>query len=66
MSRTKKVRIQIARWTPGEAKFVEGLVAFVREKYTIDPQRIFLHSQGSGAPMACLLMTKQARSSFEG
>jgi len=56
---------QIARWTPGEAKFVEGLVAHIREKYTIDPQRVFLHSQGSGAPMACLLTTKQ-REVFRG
>ncbi len=49
---------QVGRWTPGEAKFVEGLVAHIREKYTIDPQRIFVHSQGSGVPMACLLTTR--------
>ena len=48
-----------ANWTPGEAKFVEGLVAHIREKYTIDAQRIFLHSHGSGTPLASLLMTKQ-------
>lgn len=56
---------QVARWTPGEAKFIEGLVTQVREKYTIDPQRIFLHSHGSGAPMACLLSTRQ-REVFRG
>ena len=49
---------QVGRWTPGEARFVEGLVAHIREKYTIDPQRIFVHSQGSGVPMACLLTTR--------
>jgi len=54
-----------ANWTPGEAKFVEGLVAHVREKYTIDSQRIFLHSHGSGTPLASLLMTKQ-REVFRG
>ena len=56
---------QVARWMPGEAKFIEGLVAHIREKYTIDPQRIFLHSQGNGAQMACLLMTRQ-RETFRG
>lgn len=55
----------IANWTPGEAKFVEGLVAHVREKYTIDPQRIFLHSHGSGTMLASLLITKQ-RETFRG
>ncbi|MEK6259575.1 MAG: PDZ domain-containing protein [Planctomycetota bacterium] len=54
-----------ANWTPGEAKFVEGLVAHVREKYTIDAQRIFLHSYGSGTQLACLLATKQ-REVFRG
>ena len=54
-----------ANWTPGEAKFVEGLVAHVREKYTIDGQRIFLHSHGSGTQLACLLATKQ-REVFRG
>ena len=54
-----------ANWTPGEAKFVEGLVAHVREKYTIDSQRIFLHSHGSGTPLASLLATKQ-REVFRG
>ncbi len=54
-----------ANWTPGEAKFVEGLVAHVREKYTIDPQRIFLHSHGSGTMLASLLATKQ-REVFRG
>ncbi len=49
---------QVARWVPGEAKFIEGLVAHMREKYTIDPQRIFVHSHGSGGPMACLLATR--------
>jgi serine protease Do len=53
------------RWTPGEAKFVEGLVAHLREKYTIDSQRIFLHTYGSGTQMACLLSTKQ-REVFRG
>ena len=56
---------QVGRWTPGEAKFVEGLVAHIREKYTIDPQRIFVHSQGSGVPMACLLTTRH-REIFRG
>lgn len=56
---------QVARWVPGEAKFVEGLVAFMREKYTIDPQRIFVHSHGSGGPMACLLATRH-RDLFRG
>ncbi len=54
-----------ANWVPGEAKFVEGLVAHVREKYTIDGQRIFLHSHGSGTQLASLLMTKQ-REVFRG
>jgi len=56
---------QVARWMPGEAKFIEGLVTHLREKYTIDPQRIFLHSHGNGAQMACLLMTSQ-RETFRG
>ena len=56
---------QVARWTPGEAKFVEGLVAHIREKYTIDPQRIFVHSHASGGAMACLLSTRQ-REVFRG
>ncbi len=55
----------IASWTPGEAKFVEGLVAHMREKYTIDAQRIFLHSHGSGTLLASLLATKQ-REVFRG
>ena len=54
-----------ANWMPGEAKFVEGLVVHVREKYTIDAQRIWLHSHGSGTPLASLLMTKQ-REVFRG
>ncbi len=54
-----------ANWTPGEAKFVEGLVAHMREKYTIDSQRIFLHSHGSGTQLASLLATKQ-REVFRG
>lgn len=56
---------QVARWTPGEAKFVEGLVAHLREKYTIDSQRIFVHSHGSGGAMACLLATRH-RDIFRG
>ncbi len=56
---------QVARWTPGEAKFVEGLVSHIREKYTIDPQRIIVHSHGSGGAMACLLSTRQ-REVFRG
>ena len=55
----------LANWTPGEAKFVEGLVAHVREEYTIDSQRIFLHSHGSGTQLASLLATKQ-REVFRG
>ena len=54
-----------ANWTPGEAKFVEGLVVHMREKYTIDSQRIFLHSHGSGTQLASLLATKQ-REVFRG
>jgi serine protease Do len=50
---------QVNRWTPGEAKFIEGLIAHIREKYTIDAQRIFVHSHGSGTQMACLVTTKQ-------
>lgn len=56
---------QVGRWTPGEAKFVEGLVAHIREKYTIDSQRIFVHSQGSGGAMAGLLATRH-RDLFRG
>ena len=56
---------QLSRWTPGEAKFVEGLVTHIREKYTIDPQRIFIHSQGTGGALACLLNTRQ-REIFRG
>jgi serine protease Do len=55
----------LANWTPGEAKFVEGLVAHVREKYTIDSQRIWLHSHGSGTLLASLVLTKQ-REVFRG
>ena len=54
-----------ANWTLGEAKFVEGLVAHIREKYTIDSQRIWLHSHGGGTLLASLLMTKQ-REVFRG
>ncbi|MBS0203696.1 MAG: PDZ domain-containing protein [Planctomycetes bacterium] len=56
---------QVARWMPGEAKFIEGLVTHIREKYTIDPQRIFLHSHGNGAQMASLLISRQ-RELFRG
>lgn len=49
----------LAGWTPGEANFVEGLVAYIREKYTIDTPRIWLHSHGSGAMMASLLVGRQ-------
>jgi serine protease Do len=56
---------QVARWTPGEAKFIEGLVAHLRERYTIDPARIFAHSHGTGAPLACLLVSRQ-RETFRG
>lgn len=56
---------QLARWAPGEVKFVEGLVAHFREKYTIDGQRIFLHAFGNGAPFACLLNARQ-RETFRG
>lgn len=56
---------QVARWMPGEAKFIEGLVTHIREKYTIDPQRIFLHSQANGAQMASLLISRQ-RETFRG
>lgn len=54
-----------ATWVPGEAKFVEGLVAHVREKYTIDSQRLWLHSHGTGTMLASLLATKQ-REVFRG
>lgn len=56
---------QLQQWMPGEAKFIEALVTSLRERYTIDPQRIFLHSQGNGAQMACLLSTRQ-RETFRG
>lgn len=50
---------QVARWVPGEAKFIEGLIAHMREKYTIDSQRIFVHSHGTGAGMASMVTTRQ-------
>jgi len=56
---------QLARWMPGEAKFIEALVEHFQEKYSIDPQRIVAHSQASGTQMASLLMSRQ-RERFRG
>ncbi|MBM4077173.1 MAG: PDZ domain-containing protein, partial [Planctomycetes bacterium] len=39
----------VKRWVPGEAQFVKGLVNHIRERYSIDPSRIFLHTQGNGS-----------------
>jgi len=55
----------VKRWVPGEAQFVKGLVNHIRERYSIDPSRIFLHTQGNGSPFACLLLSTQ-RDVFRG
>ncbi len=47
-----------AGWQPGEAEFIKHLVSHLREKYTIDPARIVVHSHGTGAGMACLFSNK--------
>ncbi|WP_397570014.1 PDZ domain-containing protein [Schlesneria sp. T3-172] len=49
---------KVAGWQPGEAEFIRALIAHFREKYTIDPSRIVLHSFGSGSGMAWLVGTK--------
>ena len=47
-----------AGWQPGEAEFIKQLIAHVREKYTIDSNRIVIHSFGNGAGIASLVGTK--------
>jgi serine protease Do len=45
-------------WQPGEAEFIKQLIAHFREKYTIDPNRIALHTYGTGVGMTWLVGTK--------
>ena len=45
-------------WQPGEAEFIKQLIGHIREKHTIDANRIVLHSYGTGAGIACLVSTK--------
>ena len=45
-------------WQPGEAEFIRQLIGHIRGKYTIDANRIVLHSYGTGAGIACLVSTK--------
>ena len=45
-------------WQPGEAEFIKQLIGHMRGKYTLDANRIVLHSYGTGAGIACLVSTK--------
>ncbi len=45
-------------WQPGEAEFIKQLIVHIRGKYTIDANRIVLHSFGTGAGIACMVGTK--------
>ena len=47
-----------AGWQPGEAEFIKQLIGHIRGKYTIDANRIVLHSYGTGAGIACLVGAK--------
>ncbi len=56
---------KVSGWTPLEAEHVKDCVAWAREKYQIDPQRIVLHSFSSGGMFAWLLAAKH-RDLFRG
>jgi serine protease Do len=45
-------------WQPGEAEFIKQLIGHIRAKYTIDANRIVLHSYGTGAGITSLVSTK--------
>ena len=47
-----------AGWQPGEAEFIKRLIDQIREKYTIDSNRIVLHSFGTGAGITWLVGMK--------
>ena len=49
---------KISGWQPGEADFIKNLISRIREKYTIDSNRIVLHSQGNGAGFTSLVAAK--------
>lgn len=44
----------ISGWTPNDASFVTDLIASIRERYTIDPARIVVHTFGDGGKLAYL------------
>jgi serine protease Do len=47
-----------AGWQPGEADFIKQLITHVQEKYTIDSNRIVVHSSGTGTGIASLVAAK--------
>ena len=47
-----------AGWLPNEAEFIRQLIVQIREQYTIDGNRIVLHSFGSGAGITWLVASK--------
>lgn len=49
---------KILQWQPGEAEFVKGVINYFREKYTIDPSRVALHTLTLGAPITWLTAVK--------
>ncbi len=56
---------QVAGWTPGESGFVKAAVESFLAKYSIDPQRVVLHSFATGAGLAQLIVGKE-RELFSG
>lgn len=42
----------VSGWTPGDSEFVSGVVAHLREQYTVDPARIVVHGHGAGGVFA--------------
>jgi serine protease Do len=56
---------KVAGWTPLEAEYVKECVAWLTERYPIDPQRVLLHSYSSGGPFAAHLAFKY-RETFRG
>lgn len=54
-----------SQWSPLEAGFVKAAVEEFQANYSIDPERILLHSYSTGAAMASQLVFKE-RSLFRG
>ena len=49
---------QLSGWTLNDAEFVTDLIAWYRDRYTIDPHRIAVFSHGTGGPLGWLVTLK--------